>query len=71
MKEIMYDQRHGGPWDRGTADSWYSRGFNPHYFKGASYMTERVGLADMTAEEIVAYSAGYQYNEDFGGKKEW
>ena len=26
-----YDQRHGGPFDRGTADSYYRREFDPHY----------------------------------------
>jgi hypothetical protein len=30
-----------------------------------------VGLAEMTAEEIVAYTAGYNWNEKFGGKKDW
>jgi hypothetical protein len=27
--------------------------------------------ADLTAEEFVAYHAGYDWNEQFGGKKEW
>jgi len=30
-KGQVYDSRHGGPFDRGSADSWYSRPFNPHY----------------------------------------
>ena len=33
---VSYDARHGGPFDRGTADSYYSREFNPHYFKNPS-----------------------------------
>lgn len=68
---MHYDQRHGGAWDRGTADSWYSRGYNPHYFVGGSYDSPRVDLADMTAEEIAAYTAGYEYNEATGDKKNW
>ena len=67
----LYDQRHGGPFDRGSADSYYDRGYNPHYFKGDSYQSQRVELADMTAEEIVAYTAGYKYNEKSGNKKDW
>lgn len=55
----MYDQRHGGPWDRGSADAYYGRQFNPHYFKGATYQSEHVEFANMTAGEIVAYTAGY------------
>jgi hypothetical protein len=66
-----YDQRHGGPFDRGSADSWYSRPFNPHYYTEETYGSDRVELKDMTAEEIVAYTAGYNWNEEFGGKKEW
>jgi len=66
-----YDQRHGGPFDRGSADSWYNRSFDPHYYSGDTHTTTRVGLADMTAEEIVAYTAGYHWNEKFGGKKDY
>jgi len=67
----MYNERHGGPWDRGSADSYYQRGFNPHYFKDGSYTSDRVDLAEMTAQEIVEYTAGYNDNEKSGNKKDW
>lgn len=67
----LYDSRHGGPFDRGSADSWYSRGLNPHYYTGASYSSDRVECDQMTEDEIEAYYAGYDFNEEFGGKKEW
>jgi len=67
----LYDQRHGGPFDRGAADSFYNRAFNPHYYVGDTMTSPKVLLADMTAEEIVAYTAGYRYNEQFGDKKLW
>ena len=67
----MYDMRHGGPYDRGSADSYYWRAFNPHYFKGDSFQSERVELGLMTADEITAYTAGYNYNEEYGDKKDW
>ena len=63
--------RHGGPFDRGSADSWYSRGIRPHYFSGASYFSDEVTEDMMTAEEIKQYLAGYEYNEQFGDKKDW
>ena len=66
-----YDQRHGGPYDRGQADSWYSREYNPHYFVGDSYKSPRIELAAMSPEEIVAYTAGYTDNEAAGDHKEW
>ena len=64
-----YDARHGGAFDRGSADSWYDRGRNPHYFVGDTHMSKRV--VELTVEEVEAYDAGYDYNERFGGKKDW
>lgn len=66
-----YDSRHGGPFDRGSADSWYSRGRRPHMFLGGSYDSIEIGETDMTEASIHAYLAGYAYNERFGGKKSW
>lgn len=67
----VYDKRHGGPWDRGSADSYYGRGRVPHYFVGDTRQSAMVMMADMTEDEINAYHAGYDDNEQFGGKKEW
>ena len=67
----FYDERHGGPYDRGQADSWYGREYNPHYFVGDSYQSPRIELAQMTPDEIVAYTAGYTDNEANGLHKEY
>jgi len=66
-----HDDRHGSPYDRGSADSYYGRQYKPHYYKGATYQSERVGLDDMTSEEILAYYDGYYDNEKNGDKKDW
>lgn len=66
-----YDQRHGGAWDRGSADSYYGRPRDPHLYVGETYTTERVGRDLMTAKEVRAYLAGYQWNEQYGDKKDW
>jgi hypothetical protein len=66
---MIYDQRHGGPYDRGSADSYYNRPFNPHFFVGRTYNSRRIDMADMVAEEIVAYTKGYNDNEKSGCKK--
>lgn len=63
--------RHGGPWDRGCADSWYSRPLDPHYFVGDTYNSDRVESDQMTQQQIDEYYAGHDYNERFGGKKEY
>jgi hypothetical protein len=65
---MNYDKRHGGPYDRGSADAYYYRGYNPHYFKGSSYNSEMVELKDMTAEEITAYTVGFRDEKD---RKAW
>lgn len=64
-----YDQRHGGPFDRGSADSYYGRPRNPHYYVGGTGTSDRVD--QLTPAEIQAYLAGYQWNEQFGDKKDW
>ena len=67
----LYDQRHGGPFDRGAADSYYGRGYNPHCYEGATAMSPRIERDSMTKEDIQAYTAGYQFNEKHGDKKQW
>lgn len=66
-----YNDRHGGPFDRGSADSWYNRLRAPHYFTGDTYKSTRLESEDMSESEIEAYHAGYDWNEEFGDKKEW
>jgi hypothetical protein len=67
MPSIVFDKQHGSPFDRGGADSYYGRGRSPHYFSGEV----RVSMQDMTADEIEAYHAGYDENEELGVFKEW
>jgi hypothetical protein len=70
-EHIEMDTRHGGPYDRGSADSYYRRGYNPHYYVGDTGSSPRVTLKDMTPNEIVAYTAGFNDNEDEGNFKEY
>ena len=66
-----FDERHGGPFDRGGADFWYRRGYEPHYYKGADFPSERVEKDQMTGEELAAYRAGYELAEADGEQKDW
>ena len=54
-----FDKRHGGPYDRGSADAWYGRPADPHYYVGAPYDSELVPEDRMTEAELAAYLAGY------------
>jgi hypothetical protein len=61
--------RHGGAYDRGSADAWYGRPAAPHYFTGKTYQSTKIEAVDMSEEEIAAYMAGY--NETPFAQKEW
>ena len=68
---VVYNARHGGAFDRGSADSYYSRGREPHYYVGDTAMSARIEESEMTPEAIEAYNAGYDYNEEYGDKKNY
>ena len=64
-----YTVKHGDPFDRGSADSHYGRGRSPHKYPNGTGNAPRV--EELTADEIADYHAGYDWNEQFGDKKEW
>ncbi len=66
-----FEQQHGSPFDRGSADSYYGRAQDPHWYPEGSYKGTRVEAQDMTLAQMRAYYAGYEYNEQFGDKKDW
>ena len=68
---ITYDASHGSPFDRGSADSWYSRPQDPHKGGVGGDSGPRIEAPNMTLAEMHDYYAGYEYNEQFGGKKSW
>ena len=67
----VYNSRHGGAFDRGSADSYYNRDPRPHFFSEATYMSAEIEERFMTKVQIEEYLAGYEYNEQFGDKKDW
>ena len=65
------NRRHGGPYDRGAADSYYQRPFRPHYFVGETYNSDEIQQSEMTLEEIEEYARGWRENQAAGNFKEW
>jgi hypothetical protein len=65
----MFDKSHGSYFDRGSADSYYGRGRNPHRGGVGGESGPRIEATE--PEAIHAYHAGYDYNEEFGDKKNW
>ena len=65
---MKYDRRHGGPYDRGSADRYYGRQFDPHYYVGSTGMSKKIFQEEMTPEQIAAYTAGWDEETE---RKEW
>ena len=68
MTEKIYDKRHGGPYDRGSADRYYGRGSDPHHYPNGTGNAPRIKEEDMTAADIKAYNHGYDTETD---RKQW
>lgn len=61
--------RHGSPEDRGSADKYYGRVYDPHYFTGATRNSECINWQDMTEDETAQYKKGWNeqtYQKDWG-----
>lgn len=61
--------QHGSLFDRGSADSFYGRPRDPHWFPEGSYNGTKV--VKLTEVEVEEYHAGYDYNEKYGDKKNY
>ncbi len=73
-KHGRYDdyKKHGGPYDRGSADAWYARAPEPHFYPDGSYQGDRIDEDKMTINQREAYWAGYTIHEaDPGYRKQY
>ena len=70
MTQINPDwlEGHGSPSDRGSADAYYGRPYDPHYWPEGTYKGTRVSASDMTDEQKNTYRDAY-YSED--NRKDW
>ena len=65
----QFNRDHGSLYDRGSADSYYGRVPEPHYWPEGTGHGQKV--TDLNPYEIAEYMAGYDHNERFGDKKSW
>jgi hypothetical protein len=64
----------GDPETRGHMDSYYHRLKNPHYnVHGINEYGQPCieTVTNLTEQEIADYHRGYDWNEEFGDKKDW
>ena len=59
---------HGSPQDRGSADRYYGRDYDPHWWPNGTGKGDRVEMFDMSPQEITEYTYGYNNEED---RKDW
>lgn len=70
LKGWQFDRKqHGSLYDRGSADSYYGRTRNPHFGGVGGDSGNRVAVNDN--ESVAEYMAGYNWNEQFGDKKDY
>ena len=62
-------ENHGSLFDRGAADSYYSRLPEPHYGGVGGESGKRNDV--FSSEEIEEYMAGFDHNEGSGLKKDY
>jgi hypothetical protein len=60
--------KHGSPADRGSADAYYGRPKDPHYWPDGSYKGKRIGPEGMTATQVREYNEAYSNEDD---RKNW
>jgi hypothetical protein len=70
--DMTNEIKHGSPYDRGGADSYYRRGRRPHYYINKDTPgSRRVEQSEMTAEQIALYHKGFDDNEERQEYKDW
>ena len=60
--------KHGSPLDRGSADRYYGRPFDPHYWPMGTRKGIRIEENQMTEMQIAEYTFGYDNETD---RKDW
>jgi len=68
-KRNPFDRKHGSLYDRGSADSYYGRPRDPHWYPGGTYNGSKVQA--VTEAERAEYEAGFRDNEESGSFKDW
>jgi hypothetical protein len=60
--------KHGSPQDRGSADRYYGRPYEPHWYPEGTGKGTRITEELMSNEQIEEYKYGWENEED---RKDW
>lgn len=67
-KEMAMPNKHGSPADRGSADYYYGRKKDPHWYPNGTNNEPRIGKENMTPQEIEEYNKAYDEETE---RKDW
>ena len=71
-KKCFHDLRakaeHGSPLDRGSADRYYGRPYDPHYWPMGTHNGIRIDGEQMDPLQVAEYTFGYENETD---RKNW
>ena len=67
---MKYDESHGSPYDRGSADAYYMRGIDPHWYPDGTGVGNKV-IIEKGTPEYEAYMAGFNDQVESGIHKEY
>tara|TARA_Y100001937_G_scaffold14376_2_gene19245 strand:- start:545 stop:739 length:195 start_codon:yes stop_codon:yes gene_type:complete len=62
------NHKHGSPYDRGSADRFYNRNYEPHYWPNGTGRGYKVPREMMTADQIAEYLQGWREENE---RKDW
>jgi hypothetical protein len=69
LRGPQFNRKHGSLYDRGSADSYYGRVPDPHYWpEGTGH---GIKVSALNEVEIAEYYEGYDDNERSGDKKSY
>jgi len=60
--------KHGSPMDRGSADRYYGRPYEPHWFPNGTAYHPRITVELMSEKQIAEYRYGWEHEVD---RKDW
>ena len=69
LRGPQFNREHGSLYDRGSADSYYGRPRDPHWYpEGTGHGAK---ITELNSAEVAEYLAGYEDNEKLGDKKDY
>ena len=64
ISDSKLSRKHGSPYDRGSADRYYQRQFDPHWWPEGTGKGLKITAEVMHEDELLEYSLGWHEEDD-------